>query len=108
MNVLGDKHKADLEGKEAFEDQTRKKYQKEMKSLLTDLETEKNTSINLKESVRDLEKPVSAPLLLKPEVMFSKEEYAWRVKYMAASMRNSRDRLNKAKLEKDERYQRHQ
>jgi myosin protein heavy chain len=57
---LAERHRADLEERELFEEQTRRKYQKEIKSLLSELEQEKLTGISLKEGVRDLETEVES------------------------------------------------
>ncbi|KAL2914326.1 class II myosin [Polyrhizophydium stewartii] len=53
-----ERHKLDTVEREGLEDMARKKYQKEVKQLMADLETEKAASIQLKETVRDLEMEV--------------------------------------------------
>lgn len=53
--LLVERHKGDLDERELLEDQTRKKYQKEIKTLIAEIEQEKLSGISLKEAVRDLE-----------------------------------------------------
>ncbi|TPX44704.1 hypothetical protein SeLEV6574_g04325 [Synchytrium endobioticum] len=50
-----ERHKVDLEEREALVDETRRKYQKEIKQLMAELEIEKNNGLNLKEINKELE-----------------------------------------------------
>ncbi|TPX34846.1 hypothetical protein SmJEL517_g02611 [Synchytrium microbalum] len=50
-----ERHKADLEEREALVDDSRRKYQKEIKQLMAELEIEKNNGLTLKETNKELE-----------------------------------------------------
>lgn len=52
---LTERYKADNDEREVCEDEARKKYQKEIKQLLSDLDVEKTTTISFKETIHDHE-----------------------------------------------------
>src|SRR5690606_11982837 len=58
IEAMHERNRKDLEEREAVVDHTRKKYQKELKQLMTELEIEKGNSVNLKTSNKDLEAEV--------------------------------------------------